>query len=521
MAAATTAHSFNTADSVNPSKFPRGMYYSLEVEPFWLEFEAKIPDLFSAGGNCRVGIVEYLSTTNCARQQTSNVAEYQGNGNAIRSISSLEELNALLGQTSTSPPSRAFFLYRFNSWSRMDITIEMFQTLYAVSYMTPQFLKIVMGLGRKMGSRDENFMSSYSQFSSQEGRRQMQQEPDREPILGQSGICYNIRHFECHGRSLEDPWSCRQSAIHQTYNMDEDRSSWIIIHPPLRFTDNMRGDYLSDSYHPMYLHLHYLSAGVGGWREYLNYLSSSLKALNEEIVICKPYGDFRISFSSKQQVHALRLKLHHARSILANTLNTIRTIRTHEETMAKLCNLSLQIQQSFQRELQNIANELENHEQTIQELLSISNDVGLMYDDVLKYHGQELLHSNSLRLTQIAQNDANETRAMAVLADKTSQDSRTMRIATVIAMFYLPANLVTSFFSTTLIWFENTEKRNLTLRIRSETWIAVLTTLVLVAGTKFLSWWWERRERERERENQRTASVRLGSAKLTDTSYVA
>lgn len=31
---------------------------------------------------------------------------------------------------------------------------------------------------------------------------------------------------------------------------------------------------------------------------------------------------------------------------------------------------------------------------------------------------------------------------MAVLADLTYKDSRTMRIATVIAMFYLPANLV-------------------------------------------------------------------------------
>jgi hypothetical protein len=40
------------------------------------------------------------------------------------------------------------------------------------------------------------------------------------------------------------------------------------------------------------------------------------------------------------------------------------------------------------------------------------------------------------------QADAVENRDMAVLADLTYKDSRTMRIATVIAMFYLPANLV-------------------------------------------------------------------------------
>jgi len=64
------------------------------------------------------------------------------------------------------------------------------------------------------------------------------------------------------------------------------------------------------------------------------------------------------------------------------------------------------------------------------------------YDDILKFHGQEILYHNSVRLTQIAQADSVETKVMVSLADKTSRDSRTMRITTVVAMFYLPANLV-------------------------------------------------------------------------------
>ncbi|KAI1742959.1 hypothetical protein F4680DRAFT_388269 [Xylaria scruposa] len=479
-------------------KFSGDMLCKLEVEPFWLEFEAKIPELFSASDNCRVGILEYLSSSNSARQHTSNTAQSHEKDLAIQLISSLKELNGILSRQSSFLFSRVFFLYRYNSWSRMDISIEMFQALYTTTHITPQFLKIVMGLGRKMGSRDESFMSCYTHHTSQKRRRHRDQEADGESILGQSvGICYNIRHFECHGRSLNDPWSCRQSAIHHDYNKDEDRSDWIIIQPPLRFTGKFRDERLNDLHHPMDLHLRYLSAGVAGWREYLNYLSSNLKALNEEIVVSKPYEEYRISFSSRQQVHSLRLKLHHARSILANTLNTMITIRTHEETVANLCKLPVLIHRDFQRELDNIVSELQNYEQTVQELLSVSNDIGLMYDGVLKYHGQELLHNNSLRLTQIAQNDAYETRMMAALANKTFQDSRTVRIATVIAMFYLPANLVTSFFSTTLIWFDNSGQ-NFTLRIRQEVWIAVLTTLVLVVVTKLLSWWWERHEKKKQ-----------------------
>lgn len=52
------------------------------------------------------------------------------------------------------------------------------------------------------------------------------------------------------------------------------------------------------------------------------------------------------------------------------------------------------------------------------------------------------MHNNGMRLTQIALTDSAETKAMASLAEQTSQDSRTMRIATTVAMFYLPANLV-------------------------------------------------------------------------------
>jgi hypothetical protein len=64
------------------------------------------------------------------------------------------------------------------------------------------------------------------------------------------------------------------------------------------------------------------------------------------------------------------------------------------------------------------------------------------YKDILELQKQELLHSNGMKLAQIAQTDSIETSIMVSLADKTAQDSRAMRIAAVIATFYLPANLV-------------------------------------------------------------------------------
>jgi hypothetical protein len=65
------------------------------------------------------------------------------------------------------------------------------------------------------------------------------------------------------------------------------------------------------------------------------------------------------------------------------------------------------------------------------------------YDNILTFHGQELQHDTSLKLAHLAQADAAGNRDMVVLADLTHKDSRSMRIATAIAMFYLPVNLVT------------------------------------------------------------------------------
>lgn len=183
---------------------------------------------------------------------------------------------------------------------------------------------------------------------------------------------------------------------------------------------------------------------------------------DSNIAICKPYREFGLSFSSKQQVHNLQQKLYHSRSILANTLSTVSVIGTHEDDIFRVCNLPVSMHDDFQRELRNLSSELRNYKQTTRKLLSLANNIRLMvrsiylhvvshvltklyskYDDILKLYGQELMYHNGMKLTQIAQADSVETKVMVSLANQTSQDSRTMRIATVVAMFYLPANLVT------------------------------------------------------------------------------
>ncbi|KAI2626054.1 hypothetical protein GGS26DRAFT_563097 [Hypomontagnella submonticulosa] len=437
--------------------------YQLGLGYLWKGFESKIPDLFvDDATESKVGVVTV------ERDQ-------------VHPVSTPEELCTILGK---GVPT-LLILNRYNSWSRIDVTIELFSAICHLAGITPFFLHFVIGLGLKFSSKDEDFMSCYSTLSRTEI-----------PVDSQWGICYNIRHFERHHRDLEDPWSCRQSALHQSFSTASGQPTWVIIQPPEVF------DLIVDSAtHPMTLHLRYLHAALVNWREYLDFFAERFKVLNQQIAIPNPYKKFKIDFSHEQHLHNHRGKLHHARSILTNTKNIIDVIAEHESAVTRKQDLSPAIHDDFQRELRNISQEVDNYIETSHRLLHISDDLGSMYNKILTFRSQELQHETSQKLAHLAQVDASGNRDMAVLADLTFKDSRSMRIATAIAMFYLPVNLVMSFFSTTLVWYgtavDAAENRTSSIRIRSEVWIAVVAAVVLAIGTVCWSWWWNWRDRRK------------------------
>jgi dUTPase len=63
-------------------------------------------------------------------------------------------------------------------------------------------------------------------------------------------------------------------------------------------------------------------------------------------------------------------------------------------------------------------------------------------NSIISFRNQDLLAENGAQLHRIAESNSREARLMADTANLVYKDSRTMRIATTIALIYLPANLV-------------------------------------------------------------------------------
>lgn len=87
------------------------------------------------------------------------------------------------------------------------------------------------------------------------------------------------------------------------------------------------------------------------------------------------------------------------------------------------------------------------------------------------------LHTTSLdNLFAVASADS---RDLKHIADKAQQDSRAMRIATVISMFYLPVSLTAAIFSTDLV--RVSDENGVT--VKKAFWVFVVLATVLMACT--------------------------------------
>lgn len=175
----------------------------------------------------------------------------------------------------------------------------MFSMLCNFYGVFPKYLDFVFGFGIKTkGDTDQHFGACSRRLHLDRDGRSIAKQPRNPTTYGTVKkivarythsnkaieICYNIRHFEEHGRDLEDPWSCRHYAVYQQYSFEDDTSTWILIQVPkttqayLKRVTRESSDINNSSTqgHPMELHLHFLASGGRNWRKYINYLSEQL-----------------------------------------------------------------------------------------------------------------------------------------------------------------------------------------------------------------------------------------------------
>lgn len=85
--------------------------------------------------------------------------------------------------------------------------------------------------------------------------------------------------------------------------------------------------------------------------------------------------DYDFEFALGQEVHSLRRKLYRFKTVLAGHFRALRAIREHADAIRDLGGVSPQVHTTFKSDAGVLANSLESHRSTVEELLHASNDV--------------------------------------------------------------------------------------------------------------------------------------------------
>ncbi|KAI9775958.1 MAG: hypothetical protein M1839_000657 [Geoglossum umbratile] len=375
-------------------------------------------------------------------------------------------------------------IHRKNSWSRLKILVEMFRFICFKLQIDPQFLDVVFGFCYRTASHDRTFMCLYKSVIS------------KDELLD---IGYNLRFFEPNGdtRKGADPWSCRQSAVYQKLFPLTSRSVWMVIQPPLSFPGSLHDHRFGNGAHPLALHIRYIRACMLHWRDYINQKDSELLIITGKLSSTRPLNQFEVDFFTLQKIIALRKKLYLALTIVDGNTKIISDLTSYAAAVSQTLRLDSLLCQSLTVKFGQVIAEMETYKSAVKMLLSLTEDLSVANQNVLALRNQELLINNGALLMELGRAAASDNRALSKMTDNTMKDSRTMRIATVVAMFYLPANIVMSFFSTGLVEFYPRAKTTgisakVDMIVHNQVWIAIFFSLLLAIVTVALLVIWDR-----------------------------
>ena len=187
-----------------------------------------------------------------------------------------------------------------NSRAALNVTREMLTLVFSYQQIQPGFIDFLIPFGKQNPAQDFHFTSFRQRTRLSTGTLS-----PSIPELGWSGrdfqLCYNLKSVEP-SSSQDRPWSIRHCAVNHTFDVENARTSWILIKgndliqqrmtqaTNVKGLPKLRDIALVDRAFAASLVVHSILCdwSAEGWRWYVNYLEEKIKpiesrAMNYEI----------------------------------------------------------------------------------------------------------------------------------------------------------------------------------------------------------------------------------------------
>ncbi|KAI9739968.1 MAG: hypothetical protein M1818_005024 [Claussenomyces sp. TS43310] len=361
------------------------------------------------------------------------------------------------------------------SFGRFGLSAEAFNSILAFEKVFPPYLEAVRAFGSKLKDNHNNGVGICGHiYESASGTDQIipyGRPPhflkSREAKTWTAELCYNIPYPALNGRNRGSPWSERLTGVYHQVNLQTSRSCWILLQASAytrrRVQEALKihtaGDGVSQN--PTELHLILLSSTETQWSEYIEYLDARLDDLDEKACFSRVgkqcHHDYSVTFSDYQRLHLLRQKLLKASADLA----TCRDIAVGLETRYKDLKdrgMTSSRSSTCSHSLAVYMNKIVHHQRAISSSLQRLKGTAALLNKILEFRDIETLREtnramqlNLATLQHIAVQTQRENETLSRIAKQNRKDSMKLKALTLIATVYLPATLLATIFSSSLI----------------------------------------------------------------------
>ncbi|OBS19141.1 hypothetical protein FPOA_10864 [Fusarium poae] len=389
---------------------------------------------------------------------------------------SAQELQNLISVLDFENSDVLFILRQSCTWGRFMLTPQAFDEILNKIQFSYAFFDILQTYGFKLRDDEPRFGCWNIQYQPQLidqdepgfGRQTSKTSPktrfDSEYILE---FTYTLRYVEENGRRQGNPWSMRQCGVYQKRDPATKNSIWILLQPPRCLYDNIRSastnDHNYNDTRALPLHDAIFWAMEANWRRYIKSLDTTLHEMQDKAfhsrVGPKVNDHFSVAFADYQDIQKFLTRIRTNLSALKNNFGVIKGYQDF-------------INHST------IQNYFRNHLQAMEGLLADGEGTSQVLAHILSHRNNQALIQTSEHVRQLVESAKVEGQNIQNSLRSSQDDSKTIKMLSIIAVLYLPASLVASVFSTGLIQYGESDDRG-SVHLSTSFWLLPVLTLAL------------------------------------------
>ena len=425
-------------------------------------------------------------------QPQSITQSSKGQADTLLSLRTTEDLKQYVA---VAGGFQAFFIRQRHSYSSLTVTKELFESLLLEKSVSPQFRDYVLYMGerdREVETVPPKLRWRVSTTCSVRERRSTFE------------CMYGLRFVELNGRGNAfqptSRWSFRQTAVYCSFFSAPEDSTWIFVTPSRLAQQRIDGyascRYANSKFNPFEIHLLLLDTAMANWRHYLIDLAAETDQHAAQLLGASPDDQGPIGMADCGERQALMILDDKLQNAAIAIKSTIENVKAHLD-----CHGSVR-EGAPKDEERTGCFVIPGFMEQLRELDMLTLRVDALrarLQGITSLVSSFLELNNGFALQSLAKESRKENEEMRKLSErmhglteKATQDAAAVKVLTILTLIYLPATVVSNFFSTSFVNLQTTPGKSNHVVISSDWWIFVAASVPLTLFT-FYTWWvWTR-----------------------------